>query len=84
MQNGIMDEPPVRILPVGSEEWRFEDGWPPRSHVMRLYLRRGDANPSHSLNDGLLSRKSPLSHEDPDGLSHDPEKPVPSVASKDS
>jgi len=82
MQNGIMEEPPVRILPVGSEEWRFEDGWPPRSHMMRLYLGQGGATPSHSLNDGVLSRKSPPSHEDPDVISHDPGKLVPSVASR--
>jgi len=80
IQNGIMEEPPVRVFVMGKDEWRFEDGWPPKSRTMRLYLRRGEPNPRHSLNDGLLSTKPAAADEEPDRISHDPANLVPSVA----
>ncbi len=80
VDNGVMDEPPVRLFVMGKDEWRFEDSWPPKVRRARFYLRGGDKEPSYSLNDGLLNTTPPDSAEPADRITHDPENPVPSVA----
>jgi hypothetical protein len=40
--NGIMDEPPIKIFVGGINKWKFEDEWPPaRVRWTNLYLRAG-------------------------------------------
>jgi putative CocE/NonD family hydrolase len=79
IDNGIMDEPPIRVFVVGKDEWRFEDSWPPKTRALSYHLRSGASEPVHSLNDGLLSSLTPGAGEEPDEVVHDPSNPVPSI-----
>ena len=76
--NGIDDEPPIRIFGMGENAWRHESEWPlARTQYTRYYLRSGgDAG---SLDgDGTLSRDAP-GDEPPDRYRYDPNDPAPTV-----
>ena len=76
MDNGIMDEAPVRIFVMGDNVWRDEQEWPlARTQYVDYYFHSdGKAN---TLNgDGSLSTDSPGS-EPPDVYLYDPRYPVP-------
>ena len=78
IDNGIDDEPPVRIFVMGENVWRSENEWPlERTQYTSYYLSSdGRANSLHGT--GVLSSDRP---EDAgqDGYSYDPENPVPTV-----
>ncbi len=75
IENGAMEEPPVKIFVMGVNKWRFENEWPlARTKYRNYYLKsNGQAN---TLNgDGKLS--SELSKNDPaDKFTYDPTNPV--------
>ena len=77
IDNGIMDEPPVRIFVMGANVWRDEHEWPlARTQFTNFYLHsQGNANSLHG-GDGTLSVTSPGENESPDQYSYDPENPV--------
>ena len=75
IDNGIMDEPPIRIFVMGDNRWRSEQEWPlARTEFTPFYLHsQGKAN---SLNgDGFLDREQPVA-ENPDDYIYDPANPV--------
>ena len=74
--NGIVDEPPIRIFVMGDNCWRTENEWPlARARYTRYYLHSGGA--ANSLHgDGLLSPEKP-SDEPVDSFVYDPRNPVP-------
>ena len=78
IDNGIDDEPAVRVFVMGANTWRTADEWPlPETQYTKFYLRgRGPANSLYG--EGALSREAP-GDESPDRYSYDPERPVPSV-----
>jgi predicted acyl esterase len=40
IDTGIMDEPPLSLFIFGSNQWRYEKGWPlPRTKWVKFYLR---------------------------------------------
>lgn len=75
IDNGIMDEPPVRIFIMGKNKWRFENEWPlARTNYQKYYLHsNGNAN---TLNgDGTLTPA--LTKKEPaDQFIYDPANPV--------
>lgn len=75
-QNGIMDEPPVRIFVMGENTWRDESEWPlSRTQYTPFYLHsEGTANTLRG--DGGLSLTSPA-EEPVDSFVYDPRNPVP-------
>ena len=76
IQNGIMEEPPVRIFVMGANTWRDEHEWPlARAQYTNYYLHsNGNAN---TLNDdGVLSSETP-GEEPPDVFLYNPSNPVP-------
>ncbi|MGH8011239.1 MAG: CocE/NonD family hydrolase, partial [Candidatus Binataceae bacterium] len=76
MDNGILEQPPVRIFVIGDNRWRDENEWPlARTRYTEVYLHsRGHAN---SLSgDGVLSFDQPA-EETPDRYNYDPNDPVP-------
>lgn len=78
VDNGIADEPPIRIFVVGRNEWRFEHEWPParaRERVLYLHSRGNAATPS---GDGALGPEEPAA-EPPDRYEYDPRDPVMSI-----
>ena len=76
--NGIDDEPPIRIFVMGDNVWRFEDEWPPaRAQYVSYYLdSAGDANSLHGK--GVLSTEPPGDGA-PDRFHYDPMDPVPTL-----
>jgi putative CocE/NonD family hydrolase len=75
IDNGIMEEPPVRLFVMGDNEWRDEKEWPlSRAESMSFYLHsNGSAN---SLwGDGSLTEEKP-EEEKSDRFIYDPSNPV--------
>ena len=76
INNGVLDEPPVRIFVMGDNAWRYEQEWPlARAQATRYYFHsQGRAN---SVNgNGSLSTQSP-GEEAPDAFLYNPSDPVP-------
>ena len=74
IDNGVVDEPPVRIFVMGDNRWRNENEWPlARTHYTK-YFFRSDASPHGA--DGLLTREPPLEDE-LESYTYDPLDPVP-------
>jgi hypothetical protein len=76
IDNGIMNEPPVRLFVMGKNRWREENEWPlARTIYTPWYLHSaGQANTLHG--DGSLSAERPAS-EPQDRYTYDPHDPVP-------
>jgi putative CocE/NonD family hydrolase len=75
INNGIMEEPPIRLFVMGDNEWRYEEEWPlSRAELTSFYLHsQGSAN---SLwGDGSLTLEK-SEEEKPDRYIYDPSNPV--------
>jgi putative CocE/NonD family hydrolase len=77
-QNGILDEPPLRLFIMGRNEWRNEHEWPlARTEWQPWYFHSGGG--ANTLNgDGALSASAPTD-EATDGFVYDPTAPVPTL-----
>ncbi|MBM3458375.1 MAG: CocE/NonD family hydrolase, partial [Armatimonadetes bacterium] len=74
-ENGILDEPPLRLFIMGVNEWRDEREWPlARTDWQRWYLHSG-GRANTILGDGALSPAQPGA-ESPDHFQYDPRFPV--------
>lgn len=75
-ENGIMEEPPVRLFVMGRNRWRTEQEWPlARTRYTPWYLHsNGAANTLHG--DGVLSPEPPGA-EPTDAYRYDPRDPAP-------
>jgi len=63
IDTGIMNEPPVRIFVMGTNEWKASDDWPlPETRWTPFYLHE----------DGLLSEHEHWSHEGSDSFEESP------------
>ena len=78
IDNGIDDEPPVRIFVMGENRWRSESEWPlERTRYTDYYISGGAA--ANSLHgDGRLSAERPEAAGE-DRYTYHPENPVPTV-----
>ncbi len=78
IDNGIVDEPPLRLFIMGVNEWRDEHEWPlARTDWQKWHLRsQGGANSVRG--DGRLSTTEP-DDEPADGFAYDPRFPVQTV-----
>ncbi|HVT65418.1 MAG TPA: CocE/NonD family hydrolase [Mycobacteriales bacterium] len=73
IDNGLIDEPPVRYFYTGINEWRTDSTWPPTERTeTSLYLRSGGAA-NTALGDGALSGTAPTTAEPADVYRYDPE-----------
>lgn len=75
INNGAMEEPPVKIFVMGANKWRFENEWPlARTNYQKYYLHsNGKANTSNG--DGELSTAS-AKKEPADKFTYNPANPV--------
>lgn len=67
IQNGIADEPPVKLFIMGQNAWRDEQEWP---------LARTRYTPFYLHGDGLLLSEAP-GNQQPDTYVYDPADPTP-------
>ncbi len=75
IDNGIMEEPPIRIFVMGANVWRNEHEWPlARTRFTEFYLH-SNGNANSAGGDGVLSTSPPLD-ETPDRFVYDPANPV--------
>ncbi len=78
VDNGIEREPPLRILVMGTNEWRDEHEWPlARTSFTPYYFHSGGAANSYT-GDGVLSTQAP-GDEPPDRYDYDPAFPTPTL-----
>ena len=75
VDNGIDDEPPVRIFVMGENVWRSENEWPlARTNYTNYYLH-GQGSANSLLGDGVLNESAP-GDEPSDSYTYDPDDPV--------
>lgn len=74
--NGIMDEPPVRIFVMGRNRWRQEHEWPLARTVYTPCYLHGSGQANALDGDGALSLEEP-SDEPSDSYTYDPLDPDP-------
>ena len=75
IDNGIVDEPKVKLFVMGVNRWREADEWPlPETQYTPYYLH-SDGKANSSFGDGVLSI-APPEEETPDEYVYDPEHPV--------
>ena len=80
VENGIMNDPPVRIFLMGANRWLGMQTWPPENITYRpIYFREGTGKSEASLNNGNLSFEPPESSGKADSFVYDPEDPTPSL-----
>ncbi|HEY2797031.1 MAG TPA: CocE/NonD family hydrolase [Thermoanaerobaculia bacterium] len=79
IDNGLDQEPPVRIFVMGENVWRDEAEWPLTRTRYTTYYFHGQGRANSLFGDGTLSTKAPAagSAEKADGYTHDPTRPVP-------
>ena len=78
IDNGILDEPPLRIFIMGINEWRDEHEWPlARTDWQKWYLHSGGSANS-VMGNGVLSPQE-LSDQQPDSYIYDPQFPVQTI-----
>src|SRR5439155_25858362 len=78
IDNGIDDEPPIRLFVMGSNMWRDEHEWPlARTRFTPFYLHsQGRAN--SMFGDGALRLEAPAG-EGFDGFDYNPDDPAPTL-----
>jgi putative CocE/NonD family hydrolase len=75
-ENGVPDDPPVKIFVMGRDQWREEEDWPlPDTQYRQYYLHSGGSANS-IYGDGRLATESP-GNEPPDHYTYDPRDPTP-------
>ena len=57
IDNGIMNEPPVRFFVMGDNIWRYEADWPPAAAQPTSFYFSSHGAANSLYGDGLLSRK---------------------------
>ena len=78
IENGVTEEPPIKIFVMGKNEWRFEDDWPLARTQFTPYYLHSEGHANSVQGDGTLSPQAP-GEEQPDHYDYDPDNPVPSI-----
>jgi putative CocE/NonD family hydrolase len=78
IDNGIMQEPPVRVFVMGRNQWRTAADWPiPGTRYVEHYFH-GSGRAQTLWGDGRLDRTRPGT-EPPDSFVYDPDDPAPTL-----
>ncbi len=78
IDNGILEEPPVRIFVMGSNTWRDENEWPLARTKYTNYYFHSKGNANSLSGNGMLNTK-PGGKEAEDRYTYDPADPVRTV-----
>jgi putative CocE/NonD family hydrolase len=76
IDDGISEEPPVRVFLMGEDRWIDLPDWPPPEAEQQEWHLRSHGGANGLGGDGRLSLDSP-GDEPPDRYTHDPRDPVP-------
>ena len=75
IDNGVTDEPPIKLFIMGVNQWRDEHEWPLARTAWQKWHLHSRSSANSLLGDGALSPE-PASDEPPDHFVYDPEYPV--------
>jgi putative CocE/NonD family hydrolase len=78
IDNGVEDDPPVRLFVMGIDEWRDEQDWPLPDTAFTPYYLHSDGHANTAAGDGTLSAQAP-EDEPHDTYLYDPRNPVPTT-----
>ena len=78
IENGISDEPPLKLFLMGANEWRLENEWPLKRTLFTPFFFHSGGQANSLNGDGLLSTEKP-GNEKTDHFTYDPNDPVPSI-----
>jgi putative CocE/NonD family hydrolase len=78
IENGVDQEPPVRIFVMGRNEWRDEDQWPPAGCMATPIYFHSDGRGTGASGGGTLDLQAPNGEEPFDSYIYDPDDPTPS------
>ncbi|HEY7441470.1 MAG TPA: CocE/NonD family hydrolase [Vicinamibacterales bacterium] len=80
IENGVLEEPPVKIFVMGENYWRYEREWPlARTQYTDYYLASGGQANSLLGNGTLSTTRPPASSAESDSFTYDPANPVPTL-----
>ena len=75
IENGVVDEPPLRLFIMGVNQWRDEHEWPLARTTWQKWYLHSNGRANAILGDGSLSAEPPQD-ESSDGFVYDPRYPV--------
>ena len=78
IDNGILNEPRVKLFVMGANRWREADEWPLPETVYTPYYLHSGGKANSLFGDGSLSR-TPPEGETPDEYLYDPAHPVKTI-----
>lgn len=78
IDNGVDQDPPVRLFVMGSNEWRYEPDWPLPDTTFTPYYLHSKGHANTASGDGTLSIDFPAD-EPTDSYLYDPTNPVPTI-----
>ncbi len=78
IDNGILEEPPVKIFVMGANTWRYEKEWPPARATYTGYFFHSGGDANTSSGDGTLDTKTP-GDEPVDNFVYNPADPVMTI-----
>ncbi len=78
VDNGMDDEPRVRVFVMGANRWRTGDTWPLEGVRRRSFYLHSGRGANSLFGDGELSGEPPI-NEPPDRFAYDPNDPVPTI-----
>jgi len=81
--NGIMDEPPIRIFVMGANVWRHEHAWPLARTIFTPYYLHSNGKANSLAGDGTLTPEPP-GGEPADRYDYNPDNPVPTLGGNNS
>jgi len=76
IDDGIADEPPVKLFLMGEDRWLTLPDWPPPGHVVQKWHLDSGGNAHGQRGDGVLTLEEPSASAE-DTLIYDPENPIP-------
>jgi uncharacterized protein len=80
-ENGVEQEPPLRLFTMGANKWTTAEKWPlPETVWTKFYLHSG-GKANSLIGDGKLSQTIPGVDEAADHYQYDPNDPVPTLGS---
>ena len=77
IDNGIKDEPKVKYLTMGTNEWQTDTAWPPVASTLTNYYFHNDGHSDGPRHGDLTT--DPPANESPNEYTYDPEDPVPTL-----